>query len=159
MQAKLSFIFLAIFFSITIISCSNKQEVSKEATPEELSQMNRDFAKALNDKDPVAAADCYMEDAILLPPGEAPVSGRANIKEYWSRVIFSGVFDVAVASTSTVSNGDIGYETGRFQMSSNDSAGNVTTERGKYIELLKRDKDGRWRSTHGIWNSDTLALQ
>jgi hypothetical protein len=30
-------------------------------------------------------------------------------------------------------------------------------ETGKYIELLRRDTDGKWRSTYGIWNSDAPA--
>jgi len=37
--------------------------------------------------------------------------------------------------------------------------GTVIVEKGKYIELLKRGEDGIWKSTHGIWNADTLSLQ
>lgn len=152
---------LTVFVTICsqlIIGCKPQDE-TKPATTEELSQMNRDFAKALNDKDATAAANCYMPDATLLPPNEAPVSGQENIKSYWQGAISAGVFDVKVATISTNSNGDLGYEIGRFELSNKDSTGNVTTERGKYIELLKRDADGKWKSTHGIWNTDTLALK
>ena len=142
-----------------LFGCNGTGDTKKPATAEELSQMNRDFAKALNDKDAVAAANCYTEDATVMPPNEAPVTGRANIQKYWEGAIGAGAFDVAVATISTGSNGDLGYETGRFQMSTKDSTGKVTTERGKYIELLKRGEDGKWRSTHGIWNTDTLALK
>jgi ketosteroid isomerase-like protein len=139
--------------------CNNHCETSRTATAEELSQMNRDFAAALNNRDAQAAANCYTADATLLPPNEAPVSGRANIQKYWEGAIAAGAFDVAVATLSTGSKGDLGYEIGRFQMSTRDSNGKVTTERGKYIELLKRGEDGRWKSTHGIWNTDTLPLK
>jgi ketosteroid isomerase-like protein len=37
--------------------------------------------------------------------------------------------------------------------------GTIAVERGKYPELLKRDADGKWLSTHGMWNTDTLALK
>jgi len=121
--------------------------------------MNRDFAKALNAKDAVAAANLYTEDATLLPPNEAPVSGRANIEKYWAGAITGGAFDVSVATTSTGSNDDLGYEVGRFKMSIKQPDGTVTVEKGKYIELLKRGEDGIWKSTHGIWNADTLSLQ
>lgn len=149
---------LAIIFSATT-ACNHHKNAEKSATAEELSQMNRDFAKALNDKDAVAAANCYTEDATLLPPNEAPVTGRANIQQYWEGAIAAGAFDVDVASISTGSHGDLGYEIGRFQMSTKDAGGKVTTERGKYIELLKRGEDGKWKSTHGIWNMDTLPLK
>jgi len=148
-----------LVFCSVMIGCSNQSETNKAATADELSQMNRDFATALNNKDAVAAANCYTEDATVLPPNEAPVSGRANIQKYWEGAIAAGAFDVAVATISTGSNGDLGYEIGRFQMSVQDSSGKVTIERGKYIELLKRGEDGKWKSTHGIWNTDTLALK
>ena len=154
----LSFITLLLISVLLFPGCTNNDN-PKPATAEELSQMNRDFAKALNAKDAVAAANCYTEDATILPPGEAPVTGRANIQKYWEGAVAAGAFDVDVATISTNSNGDLGYEVGRFQLSTKDSTGKVTTERGKYIELLKRDKDGKWKSTHGIWNNDTLALK
>jgi uncharacterized protein (TIGR02246 family) len=159
MKKHIGNILCILLFCSAMIGCKNQGGTRQPATAEELSQMNRDFASALNNKDAVAAANCYTEDATVLPPGEAPVSGRANIQKYWEGAIAAGVFDVAVASVSTGSNGDLGYEIGRFQMSTRDSAGKITTERGKYIELLKRGEDGRWRSTRGIWNTDTLALK
>lgn len=144
---------------LALMNCKNSGESSQPATAEELSQMNRDFAKALNNKDAVAAANLYTEDATVLPPNEPPVTGRANIQKYWEGALAAGTFDVSVATISTGSNGDLGYEVGRFQLSTKDSTGKVTTEGGKYIELLKRGEDGKWKSTHGIWNSDTLSLK
>ena len=115
MKANLTLLVLSILVSISIFSCTEKKETPKEATAEELSQMNRDFVKALNAKDAVAAANCYTEDATLLPPNEAPVKGRANIQKYWEGAIAAGAFDAGVATTETGSNGDLGYEIGRLQ--------------------------------------------
>jgi ketosteroid isomerase-like protein len=147
------------FFSFLLLASCNTTDKPKPATAEELSQMNRDFAAALNNKDAVSAASLYTEDATLLPPNEAPVSGRADIQKYWEGALAGGAFDVSVATTSTGSSGDLGFEVGRFQMSIKQLDGTVNVEKGKYIELLKRGEDGVWRSTHGIWNADTLALQ
>ena len=116
MKANLTLLVLSILVSISIFSCTEKKETPKEATAEELSQMNRDFVKALNAKDAVAAANCYTEDATLLPPNEPPVKGRANIQKYWEGAIAAGAFDAEVATTETGSNGDLGYEIGRLQM-------------------------------------------
>lgn len=158
-MTKYTFITVMAFFSCALLVGCHNADKSKPATAEELSQMNRDFAKALNNKDAVAAANLYTVDATLLPPGEAPVSGRAEIQKYWEGALAAGAFDVSVATTSTGSNGDLGYEVGRFQMSIKQPDGTVTVEKGKYIELLKRGEDGIWKSTHGVWNADTLALQ
>ena len=158
-MSKFSSFTAIVFLSFFLLASCNNAGKSKPATADELSQMNRDFAKALNAKDAVAAANLYTEDATLLPPNEAPVSGRINIEKYWAGAIAGGAFDVSVATTSTGSNGDLGYEVGRFQMSIKQPDGTVTVEKGKYIELLKRGEDGSWKSTHGIWNADTLSLQ
>jgi uncharacterized protein (TIGR02246 family) len=157
-KMKKTFFFLAFCLLANLFGCTNA-DTSKPATAEELSQMNRDFVKALNAKDAVAAAKCYTEDATILPPNEAPVKGRANIQKYWEGAIAAGAFDAEVATTETGSNGDMGYEIGRLQMKMKMPDGKIVVERGKYTELLKRGKDGKWLSTHGIWNTDTLALK
>jgi ketosteroid isomerase-like protein len=135
------------------------QQAPKPATAAELSQMNRDFVKALNAKDAVAAANCYTEDAVLLPPNEAPVKGRANIQKYWAGAIAAGAFDAEVATTATGSDGNLGYELGRLQMKIKMPDGSIVVEHGKYTELLRREPNGKWLSTMGMWNTDTLALK
>jgi uncharacterized protein (TIGR02246 family) len=155
---KKTTLFIAFCLLANLFGCTNAY-TPKPATAAELSQMNRDFAKALNAKDAVAAANCYTEDATLLPPNEAPVKGRANIQKYWEGAIAAGAFGVEVATTETGSNGDLGYEIGRMQMKIPMPDGSIFVERGKYTELLKRGADGKWLSTHGMWNTDTLALR
>ena len=50
-------------------------------------------------------------------------------------------------------------EEGRLQMKMKMPDGKIAVERGKYTELLKRGADGKWLSTLGVWNTDTLALK
>src|ERR1044071_1336337 len=100
----------AIILALVVISCNQKENIPAQASAEELSQMNKDFAKALNAKDAAAAAACYEENAKLLPPNEAVVEGRANIQKYWQGAIDGGVSDASVTSIATGSNGDLGYE-------------------------------------------------
>lgn len=131
---------------------SNQAEVS--AGKIELGQMNRDFAAALNAKDAKAAAALYTEDAVLIPPGEPLVRGREAIEEYWRGAIESGgVRDVSVETMDALSSGSLGYETGSFVLTANGPDGEAVIDRGRYIELLRREPDGRWLSTHGIWNA------
>jgi uncharacterized protein (TIGR02246 family) len=146
-----------IILTLLIFSCNQKDNTPVQATHEELAQMNKDFAKALNAKDAAAAAACYAEDAKILPPNEAVVEGRANIQKYWQGAIDAGVTDAAVTSVVTSSNGDLGYEEGRYSLNIRQPDGTVIPEHGKYLEILKKGKDGKWLSIYGIWNVDTLA--
>jgi ketosteroid isomerase-like protein len=142
---------IVILLFVLMIGCKEKS-----ATPEELSQMNKDFAQALNDKDAEAASLLYAEDASLLPPNEAIVTGRENIKNYWQDLLDIGTTEVSVSTISTGSDGDLGYEIGRFQLSYPGPDGKMIVEKGKYTELLKRMPDGKWISIYGMWNSDPL---
>lgn len=148
---------LLLVMAFTLGGCSgrdasNQAEVSTSKV--ELGQMNRDFAAALNAKDAQAAAALYTEDAVLIPPGEPLVRGREAIEEYWRGAIESGgVRDVSVETMDALSSGSLGYETGSFVLTANGPDGVAVIDRGRYIELLRREPDGRWLSTHGIWNA------
>lgn len=131
-----------------------KVEISKSATVEELGQMNRDFAKALTEKDAVAAAIVYDENASILPPNEAIITGRANIQAYWQGAIDAGIIDATVKTIDAKSEGDLGYEIGTFTMRFHGAKNDTIVEVGKYTEILERNDDGKWISTYGMWSSN-----
>ena len=141
------------------IACTESKPASSAAVPqsaskEELGQMNRDFVVALNAKDATKAASYYAEDAVIYPPGEAPVSGRVAIEAYWKGAIESGgVRDATVETIDAKSSGDLGYEIGTFTLTANGPDGKPISDRGRFVELLRRGPDGRWYSTMGIWNA------
>jgi uncharacterized protein (TIGR02246 family) len=140
-----------------VSACSGPKDAMQaevSASKLELGQMNRDFAAALNAKDAKAAAALYTEDAVLIPPGEPLVRGREAIEEYWRGAIeLGGVRDVSVETMDALSSGTLGYETGSFVLTANGPDGEPVVDRGRYVELLRREPDGRWLSTHGIWNA------
>jgi uncharacterized protein (TIGR02246 family) len=146
-----------VVLSLFLVSCSRSIDSDRlrgSASREELGQMNRDFAAALNAKDAAKAASLYAEDAMLIPPGEEQVRGRANIEAYWRAAIESGgVRDASVETVDARSSGSLGYEIGTYQLTANGPKGEAVTERGRYIELLQRGSDGRWYSIAGIWNA------
>jgi len=148
---------LSLVVVLALSSCSggeNSMQTEASASVAELGQMNRDFAAALNAKDAKAAAAMYTEDAVLIPPGEPLVRGREAIEEYWRGAIeMGGVRDVSVETMDALSSGSLGYESGSFVLTADGPDGEPVIDRGRYIELLRREPDGRWLSTHGIWNA------
>lgn len=88
-----------------------------------------DFAKALTAHDAVAAAKLYAEDASLLPPNEPIVKGRVSIQKYWQAGIDAGIVGASVQTIDAKSDGDLGYEIGRFEMQIKDSTGNIIVEK------------------------------
>ena len=142
-----------ILAALVLASCAKPADSAKieaSAGKVELGQMNRDFAAALNARDAARAASCYAEDAVLVPPGEPIVKGRANIEAYWKTAIESGgVRDASVETLDAASSGSLGYEIGSFTLTSNGPNGEPVAERGRYVELLRRGPDGKWYSIAG----------
>lgn len=98
--------------------------------------------------------------AVLYPPGEAVVRGREAIEAYWKAAIEAGcVRDATVETLYAMSSGDSGCETGSFVLTANGPDGEPVTDRGRYVELLRREADGIWYSTMGMWNAPPPPAQ
>jgi ketosteroid isomerase-like protein len=162
MKSTTKLIPLALLMVLSIsafIACTSQCDSHKPATPEELSQMNKDFAKALMAKDALAASLLYTEDASLLPPNEPIVTGRTNIQKYWQGAIDAGIIDASVSTIATGSNGDLGYEIGTFVLQFKGADSSIIIDKGKYTEILKRNDEGKWISIYGMWNADTTSVE
>jgi ketosteroid isomerase-like protein len=156
-----SFVVLMAFISITNCKQNNKEiinaETPKVATVEELGEMNRNFAKALMAKDATAAANLYTETASLLPPNEAIITGRENIKNYWQGAIDAGLIAASVKTIDAKNDGNLGYEIGTFELKFQAEDGSIVTDIGKYTEILERDANGKWISIYGMWSANAPA--
>jgi ketosteroid isomerase-like protein len=150
-----SLLLTAVFTSCSMNNNNSETlEVPKPATVEELGQMNRDFAKALVAKDAIAASLVYDENASLLPPNEPIISGRKNIQDYWQGAIDAGLIDASVQTIDAKSDGDLGYEIGYFELKFLGENGDTIIDIGKYTEILRRNAEGSWISTYGMWSNN-----
>ena len=87
-------------------------------------------------------ASRFAEDAVLLPPDAAPVSGRAAIREWQERQPKeTGASAAAREDELTVSGGFVLYR---------------STHEGKretrYLDVLRRKPDGGYEVTRRMWN-------
>lgn len=98
----------------------------------------------------------YADDAVLLPPAEAPIQGVAAIRAYW-REFFDAfvVVDATSVMDEVIVSGDIAYGRGHFIETTRSKDGvTTTTDRGKFSGLWRRDAAGRWRIARDMWNLD-----
>jgi uncharacterized protein (TIGR02246 family) len=122
-----------------------------------VSEAGDEFAAALNAKDVSRALALYSDDAALLPPGGEPIRGLTAIEACWKQLIEQGLSEIRSRSVASESSGDLGFEAGEFELTIHIPGGPVVTDRGKYLNVLKRGADGRWRITWDMWNSSTAA--
>jgi ketosteroid isomerase-like protein len=51
-------------------------------------------------------------------------------------------------------SGEIGYSYGTYEMTFNDAKGKPMSDRGKYLEVWKKQSDGTWKCAADMFSSD-----
>jgi uncharacterized protein (TIGR02246 family) len=116
-----------------------------------LTKLAKAWEAAFNATDVAKVASMYTDDAVVMPPNHEPVRGRANIEAFFKEM--AGTKLTLTPFESAIS-GSTAYEAGTYQMSITPQTGPPTTDKGKYVVILKRGSDGQWRLSHDIFNSD-----
>jgi ketosteroid isomerase-like protein len=108
------------------------------------------YAKA----DSGAIANLYAEDALLMPPGAAAVTGRAGIKTFLgedsAKTQAAGLSLKNKSVTGSGISGDLGWISGTYVVT--DKSG-TTIDSGSYLSVHRRT-NGAWLYIRDIWNSD-----
>lgn len=108
------------------------------------------FAAYLKAGNHEALAALYTEDAVLMPPNERAVTGRAAIRAWMEA--FPPPTEFSLAHDAVEGRGDLAYVRGRYQMKLGIEGSPVDS--GKYIEIRKKGADGMWRLSVDIFNSN-----
>jgi uncharacterized protein (TIGR02246 family) len=120
-----------------------------QAVRESINEGNRNFSSAVARKDYAAMAALYTENAMVLPPDGAIVSGRRGIEEFWrSAASALGLTDVVLRTRDLEVAGDTAYEVGEADLKV--GSGQVMV---KYVVVWVKGGDGNWRLHRDIWNA------
>lgn len=134
-----------------------KQEPKDTRAADEAAIKSADtqWAKAAAAKDVDATVAYYSDDASLLPPNAAMASDKASIRAAWAGLLGPGTtLSWQATKVEAARSGDLGYVIGTYQMESKDAAGKEESDRGKFVEVWKKQADGNWKAAADIFNSD-----
>jgi len=99
-------------------------------------------------------ANLYAEDALLMPPEVAAITGRAGIKTYLgddsAKMKAAGLSIKNGPVTGADVSGDMGWVSGHYTVA--DGSGAVIGG-GSYMSIHKRT-NGQWLFIRDTWNSD-----
>ena len=152
---------LALSFLLFIASCTPVvmwEAAETEADVEAINSLRDDFIALDNASDAAGLASLYTNDAVLMPPNEAAVTGSQAIESWFQTTFDQFTTEFTVASEELEVVGDWAFDWGAYMTALTPKAGGEPTEdRGKYIVILRKQVDGSWRIAHDIWNSDNPA--
>ena len=97
------------------------------------------------------AASLYAENATFMPPNQMMVQGRPAIRAWIKSTPPLSHFTAAAIEIN--GRGDLAYIRGTFQAQFE----NGQSDNGKFLEVRRREKDGRWLIVTDIFNSNLPA--
>ncbi|MFZ0735667.1 MAG: DUF4440 domain-containing protein [Candidatus Acidiferrales bacterium] len=157
MTTSLVFHFLTLTAASGVLFALQDKGSASPGGVKSVAEMGDEFAASLNAKNVARATSLYTEDAILLPPNGEIIRGLSSIEACWKQLLEQGLSEIRSHSIASGSTGDLGFETGEFELTIRVPGGPVIQDRGKYLNVLKRGSDGRWRTAYDMWNSSTPA--
>ena len=127
-----------------------------EQTKLVMAETNRLFeTEVIGNQDFDALDQIYTADARILPPGTTMISGRSDIKRYWSDLVASSNATSGVLeSVDIIPAGDGLVEIGKATLSMAPSGEASRQIEVKYV-VFWRNEDGRWKWHVDIWNQNS----
>jgi ketosteroid isomerase-like protein len=123
---------------------------------EALMNTSRDWAAATASGDLERALAYWTDDAIVLPPDQPALVGKAAIRAYVQQAVSTPGFSITWEPELAVvsENGDMGYMVERNKVTFNDAAGALQTQFGKAVTVWRLQTDGRWKCVVDTWNGN-----
>lgn len=134
-----------------------KEEPKDTRVADEAAIKNADtqWAKAAASEDVDATVAFYSDDASLLPPNAPMASDKASIRAAWAGLLGPDTsLNWQATKVEAARSGDLGYVMGTYEMESKDASGKAESDRGKFVEVWKKQADGNWKAAVDIFNSD-----
>lgn len=142
-------------FLAVLLAC-NHQTVADKSEGEKLMQLSREWSKCAGTDSLDKTLSYWADDAIVMSPGEAPIKGKAAIREMvlGTKKIPGFKISWEPLSVTVSKGGDMAYLIEQNQISVNDSLGKPMTEFNKSITIWKKEPDGSWKNVVDMWNSE-----
>lgn len=112
-------------------------------------------AKAFNEMNANEIAKYFTTDGVLMAPGGQASIGREAVEAYYQTIFDE--FDVVLESyyVEVDVSGDMAYGRGEAIVHATSKIdGKESVSKSKYLNILKRQDDGSWKTTHDIWNTN-----
>jgi uncharacterized protein (TIGR02246 family) len=137
-------------------SAPSEDASSVQPAEQTLRDLDAQWSKAAAAKDLEQTVAYYSDDAIVLPPNATRATTREAIRNAWKDMLASPGFVITwkPIRVELGKSADLAWVSGTYEVTMNDPNGKPIHDRGKYLEVWKRQSDGNWKCGADMWNSD-----
>ena len=133
------------------IFCTKRTNPADESARAEIMQATEKFSRAYEAGDNEFIANCYTTDGKIFPGNSDIVEGRPALKEWWKVGGETKVLRHKVSPLEITFSGDYAYDYGYYEGETQNTKGEVSPFKGKYIIVWKNTAEG-WKIYLDIWN-------
>src|SRR5438034_11529403 len=154
MKPKLLFVCGCVFLlSFTFADTAAAADTKIEQA---LRDLDAKWSAAAGAKDVDKTVSYYSEDAVVMPPNAPSAKTRETIRSAWKEMLTTPGAAISWKATKVevAKAGDLAYVSGTYEETMTDASGKPVKDRGKYVELFKKQANGTWKVIVDIWNSD-----
>lgn len=94
----------------------------------------------------------YAANAQMLPANGEAVVGREAITAFFKS--FPGITRFKTEDLEIDGDGDVAFIRGVYELTLAPPDSPPINDKGKYVEIWRKQADGKWQCTHDIFNSD-----
>ena len=145
------------------VSCGPRPEPTPDtraADEDAIRQADIAWSQTAQRRDLESLVSYYTNDVVVLPPNAPAVIGKQAARELNRSMLAMPGYSVKwqPEHVEVARSGDIGYARGTYVLSLTGPTGEPVTDRGKYVEIWKKQPDGSWKVAVEALNSDLPAL-
>ena len=121
---------------------------SRAADEAKIRSIDQEWVKTVAGKDAQQSASYYADGGALMAPGVPLATGKDAVQKMWVGLMGTPGFALTFAPTKVeVSrSGDLAYEIGAYELTSNDKKGKPQTVKAKYVVVWGKQADGSWKA-------------
>jgi uncharacterized protein (TIGR02246 family) len=156
MRVSKLFVWCGVALLLCTTACRQQPPDTRAADEQTIRNLDAQWAKTAATRDLDAIVAYYSDDAVLLPPNEPIAAGKQAIRATWASLISPNTLSISWQPTrvDVSKSGDLAYLVGTYSMAVKDAKGKTVPDRGKLIEVFRKQPDGTWKTVADMFNSD-----
>lgn len=147
---------LAVVLALAVAACNQPQKPdSVEDDVAAIKSMSAARAKAFNEGKAGDIARHFTEQGALMAPGAPTAFGREAVERYYQSIFDQYKTSLESGYEEVQVSGDMAFGRGYAHVRLVPHGGGDTlVSTAKYINILQRQPDGSWLTTHDVWNGN-----
>jgi ketosteroid isomerase-like protein len=144
-----------IGLAASVLACSKPADNPPAAAEATIQRNEAAWLKAIGTRQLDATVSYYGDGAVLLAPNVPIAQTKEEIRRTWMQIFASipagATFSSETTKVEVARSGDLAYSTGTYAIA------NPAIDKGKFVDVWKKQADGSWKAVVDIINSDLPA--